>query len=51
MMKRILPAFLLLLPAFSAISSASDPMPPCGPCPPKPTRPGGVVAEMTFFLR
>jgi hypothetical protein len=51
MMKRIVLAFLLLLPAFSAIGSASDPMPPCGPCPPKPTRPGGVVTEMTFFLR
>jgi hypothetical protein len=49
MMKRILLAFLLMLPAISAVRLEYDPMPPCGPCPPPPTKPGGVVAEITFF--
>lgn len=52
MMKRILLAFLLLLPAVSSLRIAMDPMPPCGPCPPPPTRPGGggVVVEMPLAL-
>lgn len=48
MMKRILLAFLLLLPAISAVKTEYDPMPPCGPCPPPPTKPGGVVAVAIF---
>lgn len=54
MMKRILLAFLLMLPAMSAVNNmASDPMPPCFPCPPPPDpgKPGGVVVEMPLFLR
>jgi hypothetical protein len=54
-MKRILLAFLLMLPAMSAIKVDYDPMPPCFPCPPPPRpdpgRPGGVVIEMPTFLR
>lgn len=48
MMKRIVLAFLLMLPAISSLQTAMDPMPPCLPCP--PTRPGGggVVIEMPF---
>ena len=49
-MKRILLAFLLMLPVMSAVNRASDPMPPCGPCPyplPDPgTKGGGIVMPL-----
>jgi hypothetical protein len=54
-MKRILLAFLLMLPAMSAIKVESDPMPPCLPCPyppkPDPGRPGNDFIQMPLFLR
>lgn len=54
-MKRILLAFLLMLPAMFAVNRASDPFPPCLPCPypppPDPGTKGGVVVEMPLFLR
>ncbi|MGB9611923.1 MAG: hypothetical protein ACPL7M_13215 [Bryobacteraceae bacterium] len=57
-MKRILLAFLLMLPVMSAVNRAtSDPMPPpCFPCNPPPWPPddgtrGGVVIELPYFVR
>lgn len=55
-MKRILLAFLLMLPVMSAVNRASDPMPPCLPCPyPLPDPPGGnqngVVIELPYSAR
>ncbi|GIU76304.1 MAG: hypothetical protein KatS3mg004_3391 [Bryobacteraceae bacterium] len=55
-MKRILLAFLLMLPVMSAVNRAtSDPMPdPCFPCnppwPPDGTK-GGVVIELPLSMR
>lgn len=53
MFKRILLAFLLMLPAVSGLKLDYDPMPPCFPCPPPPDpgKPGGVVVEMPLFVR
>jgi len=55
-MKRILLAFLLMLPVMSAVNRvASDPMPPCLPCPYPLPDPGGngndVVITMPLGAR
>lgn len=54
-MKRILLAFLLMLPVMSAVNVVSDPMPaPCLPCPIPPPDPGnqnGVVIELPYSVR
>lgn len=56
LMKRILLAFLLMLPAMTAVNKlANDPMPPCWPCPVPPGRPPadgtGTVISMPASLR
>jgi hypothetical protein len=53
-MKRILLAFLLMLPVMSAVNRASDPMPPCFPCPyplPDPGTKGGGGIVMPLGVR
>jgi hypothetical protein len=55
-MRRILLAFLLMLPVMSGVNRAtSDPMPPpCLPCPvplPDPGNQNGVVIELPYSAR